>query len=174
MGQASREKRERRNPRAWTTTNPWTGRPETFMVEISAKGLREWERDRASLHGRGYRDRPPHIDRARIRSWAESGPNPDPMMPTGQIVLGGDPTAHMIGSWGVSDGRLVASLNLGRRMDGTLRAMVGVGMAERPARCSMSISSVEAAEQLAHDIARSTGLPPLFYTSADQMLADLG
>jgi hypothetical protein len=172
MGRSSREKDERQLERSWTTINPWTGRAETFQVRISGKGLRAWERDRVSLRSRGYPDRPPMVDTARIRSW-ESAITCESAS-QGQLVLVADPTARAIGSWGVSDSRLTASLNLGRRPDGTLMADVRVGSVRRPGRWLLTgLESVQFAEQIAYKAAESAGLPPPRYTSAEQMLTDL-
>ncbi len=181
MGRAARTKRQRGQTRTWHTRNPWTGKLETFPVCISDEALREWEENRVRLAKAGYPDRPPEFDSPRHRVWHDE--NPGHPLRRGDWdgvvqTLGADPTAKALGTWQTGDGRVGIKINVGRRDDGgfVFHLVMQLDQEEVVNRVN-PIPNEAAARAIVQgtnaDIAALLGLPPLRWTSADEVLAEI-
>ena len=170
MGRASRNKRERQNHRRWSTTNPWSGRRETFTVQISDAALREWERDRVMLRSQGYPDRPPVMDTANFRAWQlHDGP-----AEAADITLGSDRSASVVGIWRAANDQTSLKGILGRRPDGELILDVQVADGSGPRRCTLrQIPSILVAAEYLRRVAAALGLPEPTFIDNDAIRAEL-
>ncbi len=181
MGRASRQKRQRHERRTWQTINPWTGARERFPVCVSDGALREWERHRVRLAAAGYPDRPPEFDSPNLRAWSLVPGTPTRFDPAAaadtEIRLGADPEARGIGTWRSSTGELAAKVNVGRRHDGTLTLHVMLETLTWHSAQTLRVADAAEAraviESLDTSVLRAFGLPPLRFTSADALLAEL-
>ncbi len=179
MGRAARVKKQRHTTRIWHTRNPWTSKHETFPVCISDEALREWELNRVRLANAGYPDRPPEFDSPHYRAWnlSEPGRSLRPKDIEGaHTTLGVDPTATVLGTWhsGTADWGL--KINVGRRVDGTIVHHVVVQHGETQHDAASTAPDEAAARAQIDDASAdlvAEGLPPLFWVSADEFLAEL-
>ena len=173
MGRSSREKRDRQKERIWSTTNPWTGKREQFMVRVSAAALLEWEVDRVRLNGEGYPDRPPEIDTATSRSWASS-PSAAGGPKIVSFALAADPTARGLGAWAARDGVSELKANLGQRPDGKLILDLRAGPINKSGRYLLrGVRSVDDAGKIVRDTARLFGLPEPAFVGVAQLVSDM-
>ena len=181
MGRAARIKRQRGQTRTWRTRNPWSGKPETFPVCVSDEALCEWEENRIRLAKAGYPDRPPEFDSTRLRGWNLLAPGaPMHLGDWGDIeqCLGVDPSAKALGLWQTGDAGNGVKINVGRHDDGSfvLHLVVQVGQEEASRVFSVPDDAEARALVLAVNAALAVpfGLPPLHWTSADELFAELG
>jgi hypothetical protein len=182
MGKAARTKRQRNQSRTWRTRNPWTGQAETFFVRISDEALREWERDRAHLARAGYPDRPPELDSPKHRAWNLCAPG-KPIVPGSlaglKAKLGVDPTAKALGTWRAGDGQFGVKINVGRRDDGSfvLHFVFAGDSGMEPPPIVEVVPDAAAArshvEAYGHWLETELGMPPLTWTSVDELFADV-
>ena len=178
MGRAARTKRQRGQTRTWHTRNPWTRKPETFPVCINDEALREWEENRVRLAKAGYPDRPPEFDSPRHRAWNAIAPG-RPLRPEdldcAHATLGADPTATALGTWhsGTADGGL--KINVGRRPDGTIvhHLVARVDQTEKAVVVTLPDEAARAQIESANARLIAAGLPPLFWVSSDEFVAEI-
>ena len=181
MGRASRQKRQRHARRTWQTVNPWTGAAETFPVCVDDKALREWERHRVRLAAAGYPDRPPDFDSPSLRAWSTVPGTPVRVDPeeAGELVarLGADPEARGIGTWRSCAGDFAAKINVGRRDDGTFTLEFILetltAHSSRTLRVADAAEANAAIESFGATVLPVFGLPPLYFTSDEAVLAEL-
>ena len=181
MGRASRQKRQRREGRTWQTINPWTGAQECFPVRVSDEALREWEHHRVRLAAAGYPDRPPEFDSPNLRAWSlvpgtRMRFDPAEAARAG-FCLGADPEARAVGTWRSSTGELGAKVTVGRRDDGTFTLDLVLETLTWHSAQALRVADAEEAraviESLDTTVLRACGLPPLTFTSADALAAEL-
>ena len=179
MGQASRQKRQRRAPRLWQTVNPWTGASETFTVCIDDRGLREWERDRVRLARAGYPDRPPELDSPNARAWNPTEPGTPPRFadPThSDGHLGCDHDARALGMWRSHRDPIGAKVLVGRRDDGTFTLQLVLETPTDRFSAPIRVPDAETARAVIDDFEATVvelGLSRLAFMSADAVKAEL-
>jgi hypothetical protein len=163
MGRAARRKRQRRTPRPWTTRNPWTGQPETFMVSISDEELRSWERERMDLRAQGYADRPPDVATPKIRGWVPTARVGDP-----QAIPRLDAPSRPVGTWSAFGHGVAFSADLVELEDGVYQVIVQAGPPGSPqtylAQMEPDLAGVA---QFIRAWAARYGLTDLRYASAE-------
>ncbi len=182
MGRAARSRRQRRQTRTWHTRNPWTGAQESFRVCISDEALREWEENRVRLAAAGYPDRPPELDNPRVRVWNLVAPGRpitfdanDGAPPS--AVLGADPSARGLGVWRSGDERHGVKINIGRRDDGTVVLHLVIQEGQQEESLLLRVHDAEEAREVVEGLGREVlpilSLPPLSWTSDDELLAGM-